>query len=124
MDTLPTSRETSHLTHHRAAVLESVTQSGATRSSPLRLHGQAFKAGLWLYEHDLLGMTSEGFYPISTSPPRWKRAIGTLPDGSTVELYVAHGPSGWQARCTNQTLYECSRVVLAESPFTVVKDRS
>lgn len=52
------------LTKHRASVLARVTAVGATRESPLRLHGADFKAAVWLYEHDLLGKIGSSFYPL------------------------------------------------------------
>jgi len=56
---------TSQLTNHRARVLAKVSDSGATCESPLHLHGADFRAGLWLYEHDMLGLVGLGFYPLT-----------------------------------------------------------
>jgi protein-disulfide isomerase-like protein with CxxC motif len=59
-----TSTVVSNLTKFRAAVLAKVTAFGATEESPLRLHGAEFKAGIWLYEHNLLGQNYKGFFPV------------------------------------------------------------
>lgn len=56
------------LTKARAAVLAKVTALGATRESPLRLHGAEFKAGMWLYENDLLGKVGSCFFPAPLDP--------------------------------------------------------
>lgn len=60
--------KTSNLSPTRARVLAKVVDLKATRESPLRLHGSEFTVAIWLYEHDLLGMTGACFYPIPKKP--------------------------------------------------------
>ena len=69
---------------------------GATNGSPLKLHGSAFTAGIWLYENDLIGMTSEGFYPsIETAritDDHERMAVEAINAASAVARSNGHAP--------------------------------
>lgn len=54
----------------RKAVLAAVKSSGATKLSPMRLHGADLRAGNWLAEHGLLARGTGGFYPLQGTAPQ------------------------------------------------------